>query len=56
MRESKLRNIMSFVSTKGYSDDLRWRIVWMKNVHGMTTEDACSTMLVSERTVQRICR
>ena len=25
----------------------------MKNVHGMTTEDVCSTMLVSERTVQR---
>lgn len=38
---------------KAYSDDLRWRIVWMKEILGMKCSKVASLGLMSERTVQR---
>ena len=46
---------MSLMTANGvsYSDDLRWRIVWMKCGLGMKTAEIATTMFVSDRTVQR---
>ena len=38
---------------KAYSDDLRWRIVYMSQMLGMKTVDISSLIFVSERTIQR---
>ena len=38
---------------KGYSEDLRWRIVWMYLYREMTYKQVSETMLVSEKSVQR---
>ena len=38
---------------KAYSDDLRWRIVYMSQMLGMKTVDISSVTFVSERTIQR---
>ena len=38
---------------RAYSDDLRWRIVYMSQMLGMTTVDISSVTFVSERTIQR---
>ena len=45
--------VMLTAQGKAYSDDLRWRIVWMKDVLGMKHSQVASLTLVSERTVQR---
>ena len=38
---------------KAYSDDLRWRIVYMSQILGLKAADIASLTFVSERTVQR---
>jgi len=38
---------------KGYSEDLKWRIVWMYLYREMTYKQVAETMLVSEKSVQR---
>ena len=39
---------------KAYSDDLRWRIVYMSQMLGMKTVDISSLIFVSERTILEI--
>ena len=39
---------------KPYSDDLRWRLVWLKLFYGMSKIEISSTLLVSPKTVSRI--
>jgi hypothetical protein len=41
---------------KPYSDDLRWRLVWLKLFYGMSNVDISSTLFVSPKTVSRIYR
>ena len=36
-----------------YSEDLRWRAVWLHIVHGMTTSQIGDVLFMSERSVQR---
>ena len=40
-------------SGKAYSNDLRWRIVYMSQMRGMKAADIASLTFVSERSVQR---
>ena len=39
-----------------YSDDLRWRLVWLKLFYGMSNVDISTTLFVSPKTVSRIYR
>ena len=41
---------------KPYSDDLQWRLVWLKLFHGMSNIEISSTLFVSPKTVSRIYR
>ena len=41
---------------KPYSDDLRWRLVWLKLFYGMSNVDISSTLFVSPKSVSRIYR
>ena len=36
-----------------YSDDLRWRIVWLSTEHQLSPADVSTLLCVSERTVRR---
>ena len=40
---------------KPYSDDLRWRLVWLKLFYGMSNIEI-STLFISPKTVSRIYR
>ena len=41
---------------KPYSDDLQWRLVWLKLFHGMSKIEISSTLFVSPKTGSRIYR
>ena len=41
---------------KPYSDDLQWRLVWLKLFYGMSNIEISSTLFVSPKTVSRIYR
>ena len=36
-----------------YSDDLRWRAIWMKEFLGYSVDDVAATLFMSPRTVER---
>ena len=40
--------------TRAYDNDLRWRIVWQKNVNNWSTEEISKSLCVSPATVWRI--
>ena len=38
---------------KAYSEDLRWRAVWLNIVRGMSYKDIATTLFMCEKSVQR---
>ena len=38
---------------KAYSEDLRWRAVWLNIVRGMSCKDIATTLFMCEKSVQR---
>ena len=38
---------------RSYSEDVRWRVIWIKEVLGFQVDDVASTLCRTPRTVQR---
>ena len=47
------REIQTDNMSKAYSEDLRWRDVWLNIVRGMSYKDIATTLFTCEKSVQR---